>query len=197
MTIDQPAAHGGAAQPGGASDGAGGFVGAVTEPAIPRYATTRRTDPAGAADELAAALDAPAQALVCVFGDPPLLRADGMAAALHARLGAGMLVGCTTAGELCPEGYAQGTLTAFALPASDYMVATALIENVSRAGPEAAAQAVVDAELRLRRMGAVIDSEHCFALLLVDGTTRAEEELCYALQAALGQVALVGGSAAD
>ena len=100
------------------------------------------------------------------------------------------VIGCTTAGELGPNGFTEFSVT-----------------GVSFAGDVQAKSYVLDLEdcsEEAKRVGSDIGfslkhdgSEKCFAVLLVDGLSLAEEHLAAALYRELGDVPIIGGSAGD
>ncbi len=77
---------------------------------------SRSADPTAAVQELHAAIAQPDCALVCFFCAPtyPL---DALGAAIRERFEGVDVVGCTTAGEITPNGYLDGSLTGLSLPA--------------------------------------------------------------------------------
>lgn len=146
--------------------------------------------PADGAAGLPAALGAGPFAAVLVFAAP---EADLVALA-QADLG-GPLIGCTTAGELSPEGYAEGGILAMALPAEDFEAEIIGINDLGHIDREALIGDLVRARAALGARQPLWPSE--FAFLMVDGLSVREDELAAALSAGLGPVPLFGGSAAD
>lgn len=126
-------------------------------------------------------------------------RYDG--ARLAARLGdlyPGVPVaGCTTAGELSAEGLSDGGLVAIAFPREGFDVVSALIPEVGRLSVDRGSEAVahLKAELQRRRPGA--KAGQTFAVSLIDGLCMREEAVVSAIDWALGDIPLVGGSAGD
>jgi hypothetical protein len=114
------------------------------------------------------------------------------------RLFAGaQVVGCTTAGEIGPEGCRNHSLSGVSLPAGSFTAVSGLIDDLQRfesARGEALVQNLLQ-RLESRKAGA--DANNTFALLLIDGLSMREEPVARALQHALGKVPLVGGSAGD
>ncbi len=107
------------------------------------------------------------------------------------------VIGCTTAGELGPQGYAQDSVSGFSFDTEDFCVATATMEQLAGFTTNQAREVIESLQTSLLRQGVQETDDNCFALLLVDGLSMAEEPLCYALQSALGNIPLVGGSAGD
>ena len=105
------------------------------------------------------------------------------------------ITGCTTAGEIGADGYAEDRIIAVALPAAHFDVRTVVIEDLGRLDGQAAASALVAARLDLSQANP--DREGAFAFLMVDGLSLREDELVGALAPALGRTPLFGGSAGD
>lgn len=116
-----------------------------------------------------------------------------------ARLGAelraafpGVLLGCTSAGQIGPRGYQQGGLTGATL-ASDEISANAYTIRTLAACQGQASRIAHDFKNQApRRPGS-----RAFGMVLVDGLSRVEERLAAALYQSLGDVPIVGGSAGD
>lgn len=117
------------------------------------------------------------QALAACFGDIPL-------------------AGCTTAGEITPRGYDQGTLCAIGFSARHFQVQLACIQQLAEFDLFKA-QRLVDGLLRQRPPQDVAASTRPFVLTLLDGLSAQEEMVLLALEAALGNIAHFGGSAGD
>jgi hypothetical protein len=162
---------------------------------IRRGASSNR-DPQLAAAELHAALDQP-DIRLAVFYCAADYDLPALAAALHARFGAINLIGCTSAGEITPQGYLNGTLTGFSLSAPRLSVATQLIkldpfDSVATGTQVAALLAGLGP-----RGEAPPGPRDTFAFVLIDGLAMQEESLVSCVYAQLQGIQLVGGSAAD
>jgi signal transduction histidine kinase/CheY-like chemotaxis protein len=107
------------------------------------------------------------------------------------------LVGCTTAGEVSPQGYTEGTLTGLSIAADACVSVSEIILGVSNFKP-AIGRAVVDTLLQeLQRRGIEPAPHNTFGLLMIDGIRFAEEQVISTLSAALNGLPLFGGSAGD
>jgi hypothetical protein len=105
--------------------------------------------------------------------------------------------GCTTAGEITPEGYARGSITAIGLARSDFALAQVLIDDLSGFDLPRA-QALSDELLsRCREQAVAPVMGNSFALTLLDGLSSSEEQVLATLDAALGSIPAFGGSAGD
>ena len=154
-------------------------------------------DPAVAVRELHEAIFDPEASLTVIFCSPSYDRAE-LAAALRTTFGDVPVIGCTTAGEITPLGYLEGTLTGVSLGGPGFAAVTARIDGLSsfELGRGEGVASAAFAELwtaRCRAPGAM----DTFAFLLVDGLSAKEEMLVAAVRGGLGTVPLFGGSAAD
>lgn len=164
-------------------------------PLTVRIGSTAVRDAAAAARDLAGQIAQPDAAVTLVFASPEydlVALGPALAAALPAPL-----VGCTTAGEITPDGYASGTLVGLSVAGGDLEVCAlrhAPLAAASRAGVEATLDAARRAlsEARERHPGAA-----AFGFLLVDGLSIMEEQVTAVLATALDDLPLVGGSAGD
>lgn len=107
------------------------------------------------------------------------------------------VVGCTSAGELSPEGYSQNSISCVFFPASICPCATALIQDMA-ALSLSESQAIIDGlmhELQQKAIASVPDNT--LALTLLDGLSIHEEQFLQVVNAGLGQIPLLGGSAGD
>lgn len=153
--------------------------------------------PARAPDAVArirAALGPAPLAAVMLFASPQADPAR-LAAEAQAAFPGTPVVGCTTAGELSSEGYAEGEIVAVGLPAAHFAAETILIPDLTDLHPEALVSAMIRARRTLAARHPGWEDE--FAFLLVDGMSRREDALTAALASGLGPVRLFGGSAGD
>lgn len=144
--------------------------------------------------QLTAALGPGPFALIVLFLSPG---ADlpALARALTAAHPGVPLVGCTTAGEIGPAGYAEGRVLAIGLPAPLFAASTLVVRDLDAVDPQALIGDVIRARADLAAQHPGWD--HDFAFLMVDGLSTREDGLTSALAAGLGATPLFGGSAAD
>jgi len=122
---------------------------------------------------------------------------DALAAEMNAVFGDVPVVGCTTAGEIGPAGYRGRTLSGASFPAGACTAVSGRLGDLQRFAM-ADGQSFVQAlrgELEARAPQA--DGHNSFGLLLIDGLSIREEPVGGALQSALRDIALFGGSAGD
>lgn len=105
------------------------------------------------------------------------------------------IAGCTTAGELCEDGYADGRIVAIGFPASGYAVETVLIDPLDAVDSRVVIGQLQQARQNLHRRAG--DFAHELGILMVDGLSGREEHLIASLAGGLGPVPVVGGSAGD
>lgn len=107
------------------------------------------------------------------------------------------VVGCTTAGEIGPSGYCTHSLSGASFPAGSSVAVSGLLEQLSQfeiAKGHDFAQALLQ---KLESKAPQASPENSFALMLIDGLSIREEPVAHALQYALGNIVLFGGSAGD
>lgn len=161
-----------------------------------RVASTRIDDPELAIRALFRDLDVPELSGLILFCSSryPL---DALAEAIGVRSEGLTIVGCTSSGEITPQGVDEGTITAIGFPMSDFRLSATCFENLDvfdAAEAQRVLRALVaDANEATRDMGMT----HHAGVFLVDGLSHREEMLTLTLQDALGEVPLVGGSSGD
>ena len=175
---------------------------ALGDPIVRAQSTS--TDPEQVAADLAEDLgDVPAAARI-VFVSPGY-DLDALAAALSARFGDAPLLGCTTAGEIGPDGYLPvGGVSAVGLPADDFSIDPVVIRDLREADLGQIAEAVrptverhLADERTLPAWTATGRPPASFGMLLTDGLSGREEVLVNALNGMLGAIPIGGGSAGD
>lgn len=105
--------------------------------------------------------------------------------------------GCSTAGEITPDGLEDGHMLAVLFPASLFRVASTMVEQVSSAGMD---RITAEVEALRRSFGAKVEhrpAESTFALCFIDGLSHAEEAVTSAIHWGLDNIPLLGGSAGD
>ena len=136
-------------------------------------------------------------AAVLVFFSPDF-DADAVAAAMYARFKSVPVYGCTTAGELGPEGIGDGGAVAIAFAGRDFLIAPYRIDNARTFAFETVRDGVRAAREKLSALeGADPPERNRFGLLLVDGLCLQEEALISAIGGSLDDMQVVGGSAGD
>lgn len=161
-----------------------------------RKGMSQSTNVAQAARELRVALDQPGIKLA-VFYCASDMNLPVLAAALRREFGDINLIGCTTAGEITPQGYLAGSLTGFSLASDDLDVVTRAIRldpfDSAACGAEVQAQVAALGTRNSRAPGPT----DTFAFLLIDGLAMQEELVVSCVHQNLHGIDLIGGSAAD
>ena len=161
-----------------------------------RTGSSIQTEPEAAVRELALALDQPDMGLVIVFFSSTFDLAR-LGAALKDRFGSLTVIGCTTAGEIGPAGYLDGSLSGVSFHRDDLLFEVALLENLSSFDFRTGQRFANDLKDALRQRVPGLTSENAFAFMLIDGLCMREEAVSRAFYDGLGGVPLVGGSAGD
>src|SRR5262245_487351 len=159
-----------------------------------RLGSSQASSPSAAAAELAAVLAQPGAAFHLAFASPRY-DPDALAAELARALPGAPVIGCTTAGEISPRGFEQGSLVGLSLASTALRVATEIVHPLETASFAHIREAALRA---LSKVGGESGGAgELFGMLLIDGLSQREESFAAAVAAAAPQVRWVGGSAAD
>ncbi len=159
--------------------------------------TTSEPDPVAFARALAREAGSIGADFALLFFSQSLVDAPALAAALEAHAPGLAHAGCSTAGEITPQGLEDGHMLAMLFPSSSFTVAGALVERVSSSGMD---RITGEVEALRRSLRADMDGEtggNVFALCLIDGLSYAEEAVTSAIHWGLDDIPLIGGSAGD
>lgn len=156
-------------------------------------ADTAADDPLALAN-LAAGLGQGPFALVILFLSPAAPLAE-IARQAQSAFGATPVIGCTTAGEISVDGYAEGRIVALGLPQGHFVTDPILIPDLSALNREQLIGQLIRARQALAAQAP--HWAHEFGFLLVDGLSLREDELAFILASGLGPVPFFGGSAGD
>ncbi len=113
------------------------------------------------------------------------------------RFGVTPVVGCTTAGEITPEGWSEGAVVAIGFLRRHFAFLARPIVDLSNFHVEAGRELTKQLRADLGALRPGFRGEGLFGILLVDGMCRREEAVVSALQVALDDVPIIGGSAGD
>lgn len=164
-----------------------------TQPDILRGAS-RAQAAEDAASELAEAIAQPDATTFVFASSRHDLKALGPA--LTRRI-PGPVVGCTTAGEITPHGYARGSVVGFSIPRSVAEVKLFPIRNLDCISVMELSNVAGEAHDEVQRQRAQRPGVGAFGVLLVDGMSGAEEQVIGTIAPALPGIPVVGGSAGD
>lgn len=158
-----------------------------------RKGASRSADESVAVQELFDAIGQPDAGLYILFC-APTYDLDALGEQIAKRFGDNV-IGCTTAGEISPLGYLEGTLTGVSL-AGDVNFASVRIDDLSHfefARGDRAAQSLLEA----LEQHETPTGENTFGFLVTDGLAMQEEALVASLYRNLRDIQLIGGSAGD
>jgi hypothetical protein len=154
------------------------------------------TDPAVAVWELHDAIAQPDMA-VAVFFCSTAYDLEALAAELRTQFQDLPLIGCTTAGEITPVGYQDGSITGFSIGGAGSRAATARIDYLGDCAISAGFLAAEELMARFAQGGPPVDDTNTFGLLLIDGMSAREEVVVSTMHWGMGTIPLLGGSAGD
>jgi hypothetical protein len=154
------------------------------------------TDPATAVRELHAGIAQPDTALV-VFFCSSAYNLDALAVELRGRFDGVTLIGCTTAGEITPLGYQEGSITGFSIGGLGSRAVTTRIDCLGDCAISAGFLAAEELMSRLTQTGPPVTDTNTFGLMLIDGMSAREEVVVSTIHWGMGTIPLLGGSAGD
>ena len=106
--------------------------------------------------------------------------------------------GCSTSGEVTPDGMQEHGFIVTLLPSRWFEVATLVMDNVGIMGMETIARLTANVRSQfLRELGNPDDKRGLFAMNLIDGLSYSEETVTVAIDRGLEGIPLIGGSAGD
>jgi hypothetical protein len=162
--------------------------------AVHRAATTTK-DPEAAAAALVAGLGARDPALVLFFC-APRFAVPAFAEPLAAAYPRSCVIGCTSAGEIGPDGYTDDGVTAVAFERAAFHCVADVLTQLDQLEMSRATAFAIDLADRLAAEGRNL-GEDVFGFMLIDGLSTREELVASCVGNALDGVPLFGGSAAD
>lgn len=161
-----------------------------------RLAHSRATDARQAAEEFYASVAQPDMELVLFFCSSNY-DLQVLAEELNRLFTGIQVVGCTTAGEIGPAGYHSHSLSGVSFPAGSFVAVNGLLEELSRFDIAKGHDIVQRLLQQLESRAPATKADNTLAFLLIDAMSRREEPVAHALQYALGEIGLFGGSAGD
>lgn len=149
-----------------------------------------------AVTELRAQIDQPDTALVLLFCSPAY-DLEQLGPAIAEAFGDTLTLGCTTAGEITPQGYCTGSLTGLSLNRDACHADAVHIDRLSEFAFSHGLDSVREVLARMAQTEGPDFASGTFAMLMIDGMSSAEDSVLSALHAGLGEIPLFGGSAGD
>ncbi len=104
--------------------------------------------------------------------------------------------GCSTTGEVTPDGFSNGSTVVLLLPAEHFTLSAMKIDKISHCGMDDIADKA-RTHLQKFHQHYAPNVDHVFSMLLIDGLTYSEEAVTSALYRGLGDIPIIGGSAGD
>ncbi|QAU44507.1 FIST N-terminal domain-containing protein [Bradyrhizobium guangzhouense] len=150
----------------------------------------------GAVTELAAQLPPDDLALILVFVSPHY-DPHHFIAEISRHFDTTPVCGCTTAGELAPDGWDENSVVALAFSRADFTAVVRPILNLDSFRVEDGRRIGGELCHELLRVTPQVDRGNSFGLVLIDGLCRREEAVMSAIYASLDDIPIVGGSAGD
>jgi hypothetical protein len=144
--------------------------------------------------EIACELPADGIATVLVFVSP-FYDPHQFIAEMTLRFADTPVYGCTTAGELAPDGWEENSVVALAFSAADFAVLSQPVFDLTNFQVEEGRR--IGRELRKGLLRREAEGKRSFGLVLIDGMCKREEAIMSAIYASLDDTPLVGGSAGD
>jgi len=161
-----------------------------------RSGHSRAESAASAVAEFHAQVAQPEMALVLFFCSPGY-DLEALAAAMNRCFPGVPVIGCTTAGEIGPQGYASQSLSGVSFSAGAFVAEIGRMDDLHAFDPAAGSVFAAELAARLQLRSAGRGTEQSFGLLLIDGLSLREEIVSLAFQDGLGGMHLIGGSAGD
>ncbi|MCD6162834.1 MAG: FIST C-terminal domain-containing protein [candidate division Zixibacteria bacterium] len=107
------------------------------------------------------------------------------------------VIGCSTSGEITPDGYREGSLTGFSLTSEKLKVLTYNINPLDNLNTSQIQDIGTSVKQHLSEEQKKDANAKAFGLFLIDGLSVMEEIVIANLYSALGNIPLIGGSAGD
>ena len=158
-------------------------------------AWTSAESPEAAVSELARVIDRENLGQLLVFFSQRYA-AEPLCAAFAQQFDGLPIAGCSTAGEITPAGFGDGSVLVVAFPRNDFNFVSEIIPDVRGLTVERGTEAVRSLRAGLDRLGGGRYANR-FAVSLIDGLSNGEEVIVSAIGWALDDIPLVGGSAGD
>ncbi|MEI9401251.1 FIST C-terminal domain-containing protein [Mesorhizobium sp. Cs1330R2N1] len=159
--------------------------------------TTDEPDPNAFARAIAAEAAIVDAGFALLFFSQSLVDAAALAQALKVHAPSLAYAGCSTAGEITPQGLEEGHALALLLPSASFSTVSTMVENLSSSGMDGITGKVVELRRLLRGRAGRERAKSVFALCFIDGLSYAEEAVTSAIHWGLDDIPLIGGSAGD
>ena len=164
----------------------------LTTPSAIAVGVSHKTDPNDAIRDVAHQINADDACFILAFV-PGGVDREGFAAALEAKFQGVPIHGCTTAGQITPNGYETDAFLMIAFSKRHFRCATMLVSPLK---PLPIKQLAADLN-KLSMQFPKTANWNRLALTFSDGLSKQEDMLVTALESGLGEMPVFGGSAGD
>jgi len=172
-----------------------GVQGTVTDSIV--AAQVKATGPVEAAEDIARQFASSELAMIVVFVSP-FYDPSSFAREISDRMPDTPVFGCTTAGELTPQGWEEDSVVALGFRAADFIISACILPNLSSFRVDQGRSVCGELHREFTRRTEHCDAAHdSFGLLFIDGMCQREEAVMSAVYASLEDIPVVGGSAGD
>lgn len=161
-----------------------------------RTGGSKLADPAAAVVDLYNQIAFPAMELV-VFHCSAAYDLAEVTTALNKVFPDVIVVGCTSAGEIGPDGYQEGGIVGYSFAKFAATVAVHVFDDLSRFSAAGGLDAIMARRQELENEVGSVTPLNTFAFMMIDGLSMREEMVARAVHGGLGEIPLVGGSAGD
>jgi len=161
-----------------------------------RRGFSQAADARQAVAELHAAIRQPDMAVVLFFCSPAY-DLDQIGKAMAEAFPDTLALGCSTAGEITPQGYRTGSLTGLSMSRDICHADAVHMDRLSEFAFSHGLDSVREILARMAKTEGDGFTSRTFAMLMIDGMSSAEDSVLSALHAGLGEIPLFGGSAGD
>lgn len=161
-----------------------------------RSAHTTHRDPVAAVEEFHSQLAQDGMSLVLFFCSSRY-DLDTIAREIDRLFEGVLVVGCTTAGEIGPEGYLDYSLSGASFPAESFQAVSGLIHPLHQFEIAQGKNFIQGLMRHLESIAPQASSANSFAFLMIDGLSQQEEPVSRSIYSALGGIPMFGGSAGD
>ncbi|MBL7190972.1 FIST C-terminal domain-containing protein [bacterium] len=155
-----------------------------------------RPTAASAVEEIAAQIR-PSGLKYLLFFTSTQYKPDELIAELSLKYPQTLITGCTSAGEITPQGFQHNGITCAGFYADSIEIAAAVITNLCNFQSTSVKEAVDKCLERLELNPLQLDSRKHFGVTLIDGLSYREESVISALSLAAPSINIIGGSAGD
>ena len=132
-----------------------------------------------------------------LFSFRPITTPNQFIAEMAGFLGSTPVFGCTSAGELAPDGWGDNSVVALGFGAEDFSIVVRPLSDLSNFRVEDGRRIGTELRHESTRCSPQAEGRNSFGLLLIDGLCRREEAVMSAIYASLDNIPVVGGSAGD